>query len=117
MVGMFGENYPWRIRFNRCIRAGFVGIDLTFILGEIMTPIFLFILDRLVIPFFLARSLGLCITQSYSTRTIIMRFSFLMYFSLRVLVVAGKYLKVYIAKTHTEILDSRYLVGTELNNR
>lgn len=117
MVGVFGENYIWRVRFDRCVRAGFVGVDLPYILRNIMAPIFLYILDRLVIPFFLARTAGLCFTQSYFTRTVIMRFSFLLYFTARLLVVAAGYLRVYIAKTHTEILDSRYLVGTELNNR
>ena len=117
MIGVFGENYIWRVRFDRCLRAGFVGIDLPYILREIMAPIFLFTLDRLIIPFFFARTLGLCVTPSYLLRTVLMRFSFLLYFVVRLLMVAASYFRVYIAKTHTELLDSRYLVGTELNNR
>ena len=111
---MLGDE--WFVRVMRCILAGFTGIDLTFILREIMAPIFLFLLDRLLVPFVFATALGLCVTLSDATSTVIMRVSFLTYFALKLLLVVGRWVKDHITQTHTEMLDSRYLV-TELTNQ
>lgn len=117
MVGAFGENYYWLVRFNVCVRAGFVGMDLSFIVRKIMIPIFLYLLDRLIVPYFFARTLGLCLTQSYTLRTLIMRYSFVVYYVSRLIVLGIRFAREYVGRMHTEILDSRYLVGTELTNR
>lgn len=117
MVGVFGETNVWRVRFDICARLGFSRIDLTFILRFIMAPIFLFILDNLVVPYFLARTLGLLLTQSYFLRTALMRYSFLAYFSYKLQRLVRGHIRANLSKAHTEILDSRYLIGTELSNR
>jgi hypothetical protein len=93
------------------------GMDLSFIVRKIMIPIFLYLLDRLIVPYFFARTLGLCLTQSYTLRTLIMRYSFVVYYVSRLIVVGIRFAREYVGRMHTEILDSRYLVGTELTNR
>ena len=117
LVGLFGENNIWRTRFRRVLDEGILNIDLTFIINDIITPLYLLILDHLVFPYFIARSFGLWFTQSYSLKTIFVRFSFLTFLAFKMWIKLSSIILDYLGKLHTEILDSKYLVGTELKNR
>mmetsp|Transcript_13517 Transcript_13517/g.20306 ORF Transcript_13517/g.20306 Transcript_13517/m.20306 type:complete len:1060 (-) Transcript_13517:77-3256(-) len=116
LVGAFGESL-WRDRFSRVIRSGFSGVDFTFILVEIICPILMFLIDRLVLPYFFARILGLACVDSYAYRTLVMRFSFPLYFVSQFVFMGIARVKHAVINLHNDIRDSMYLLGTELKNR
>jgi hypothetical protein len=116
VYGMVGD-ILWRLRFQLLILRGFERIDFTFTLFHVMVPILTTLLDHLLIPYCLARFVGLWYLDSYLQRSLIMRYSFCLYFTLRLAIQSYGYLVEKLRKLHNDIRDSRYLLGTELNNR
>jgi len=116
LLGALGENV-WRARLERVVVQGFMHVDALFVTNEIIFPALLFLCDYLLIPYFLGRLAGLVIENSYESKTFLVRFSFLTFVFLRILlsILASSY-KAF-QKLHNDIRDSRYLVGTELTNR
>lgn len=106
----------WHVRFTRVLNMGLEGINMTYIIIHIISPIMLYLSDFLVIPFFISKLISYFIS-SYTIQTLLVRYSFLFYLVFRLLfkltIVAYGYLIV----LYNEIRDTRYLLGTELTNR
>lgn len=120
MIGPFaGEEFQrimerlighWMNRdFNRLL-------DIKLIVFSFLAPVIVQLLDYLCIPYFLSRLLGL-MCKSYQIKTLLVRFSFVTYFALRMSLIAAAYVYGILKKWHNDIRDSRYLIGTELTNR
>ena len=105
----------WRTRFERVLNRGVANVEARFILFDIITPILIWLSDFLFIPYFLSRLLSLFI-DSYETQSLMVRFSFLIYFFLRIFNEFSKVILKNVMMLHDSIRDSRYLVGTELTN-
>ena len=114
-MGVFGPTV-WRQRFLQVIRRGLINADLGFMLSEIILPLFISLCDRLLLPYFIARLVGL-LYDSYATRTFLIRYCLpahgLLLCSWRLLLVLINAL----CKLHDSVRDSRYLLGMELTNR
>jgi hypothetical protein len=106
----------WRVKFERVMTRGVANIELKFITFEIIIPTITWLLDFLLIPYFISRLICYFIT-SYTIQTIIVRYSFLVYFVLRITVFVSKKMYISLEALHNEMRDTRYLVGTELTNR
>ena len=94
-------------------------LDVKLILLGCVFPITVILLDFLCIPYFLARFFGLLFLPptSYQAKTLMVRFSFVTYFALRVLYMVWGVLFDQAKKWYNDLRDSRYLIGTELTNR
>lgn len=114
--GLFGNNL-WKLKIQLVLLRGFERIDFIFILTKLIFPLLLIMLDHLCVPYCLGKTLGLFFSESYLYRSLIMRYSFAVYFILRQLIESYEIIKERIIKLHNDIRDSRYLLGTELNNR
>ena len=89
---------------------GLANIEAYFIATQIIFPAILWLLDFLLTPYFLARLIGLFIT-SYTTQTLLVRYSFILYVALRGSIYVTEKLCNYVMGLYNEIRDSRYLVG------
>lgn len=116
LYGVFGS-IIWRLRFQLILFRGFERIDFSFTFFNVIVPLTTTLLDHLVIPYCGARILGLFFLHSYYQRSLIMRYSFFHYFVLRFTLRSYDYVYEKVMKLHNDIRDSRYLLGTELNNR
>ena len=114
--GLIGD-ILWRLRFQIILLRGFDLVNFNFTLHGVILPLMINLLDHLLVPYCAARLIGLFYLDSYPLRTLIMRYSFLIYFLLRATVASYGFVKEKIIKLHNDIRDSRYLLGTELNNR
>lgn len=106
-----------RRRMNRVMNHGITHIDFTFVLREILFPVIWNLLEYLAVPYVFGRVIGLAVTTDYDARSLIMRFSFVTYMCVLLAYDACIAMKSSIVKLHNDILDARYLVGTELTNR
>lgn len=115
LSGVFGD-IPLRFQMEQILIRGFAQFDAIMAVQRIVLPVLIPLLDFTIVPYFFARlcCLGL---DSYLLRTCVVRFSLHAYVLLRVLawMVARWY--TYFATLHSEIRDSRYLIGTKLINR
>jgi len=116
LLGGFGDN-EWKVKFERVINQGILGMDLTFVFNEIVFPVLFALGDFIIIPYFISRFIGILITEDYQTRSLLVRYSFMTFALLRIAGHALFNMSTYIRKLHNDIRDSRYLVGTELTNR
>jgi E3 ubiquitin-protein ligase MARCH6 len=110
-----GDNV-WKRNFEMIIADGFTRINAIFILREVMIPLIIILLDPIMFPYFIGRSISVFLV-SYQHKTILIRYSYLFYFAIRVVYYVYKYVRGLLSRLHNEIRDSRYLVGTELKNR
>ena len=92
-------------------------MDIVFICREILAPIFIALADFVVVPYFFARMGGLIFNFSYEVKSLLVRYSFVLFAFLRVVAHSCCDLVTFVTRLHNEIRDSRYLVGTELRNR
>ena len=111
------DDVLWRLRFQILLLRGFERIDFTFTLVQVVVPVIVTLLDHLLIPYCIARFLGLLYLHSYLQRSLIMRYSFSLYFILRLSIDNYGYMQAKLRKLHDDLRDSKYLLGTELNNR
>ena len=96
---------------------GFERIDLFFVLQEVIGPILTQLLDHLLVPLCLSKVIGAALFPAdYFRRSIILRFSFLIYFGLIMALRVLKLALFTVIRIHNEFRDSRYLLGTELAN-
>jgi hypothetical protein len=116
LAGVFGD-VLWQLRLELVFLRGFERIDFTFTMVQVTLPVFVFLLDHLLIPYCLARLVGLLFLESYMLRSLIMRYSFAVYLIVRLLFRSYGFIKAKLIKLHNDIHDSRYLLGTELKNR
>lgn len=115
LVGAFGDNI-WRQRFDRVLMQGLIHLDASFIAKDIIFPITTTLLDFLIVPYFIAKSL--CpFFDTYQSQTLIVRYCFCVYVIAKLLLMAVVNAKVALIRLHDEFRDSRYLMGTELTNR
>ena len=98
------------------MNRGFAQIEALFIIREIFIPTTIFLLDLLLVPYFVARFLSFFL-ESYATQTMLVRYSYALHLGLHVVAHFAHYAYSFLVSLHNEIRDSRYLVGTELANR
>ena len=110
------ENNEWSIKFHRVIDSGMENFDSVFIITSILSPITFWLLDFLLVPYFIARLLCY-FTSSYALQTSLVRNSYGTYLLVRVLYKLAKIAYVRLMKFHDEVRDSKYLLGQELRNR
>ena len=110
------EDNEWRAKFQRVLNLGLERINLIEISTTILFPIIIWLLDFLLIPFFIARCLCY-FTDSYTLQSVIVRYSFHVYQTLRIGYAAVCVFHWKLASLYNEIRDTRYLIGTELTNR
>ena len=115
LMGALGDNI-YRARIERVLQQGAAGIDAYYVMTSIIFPITIALADKLIIPYFFARVLGAALTNSYALQTALIRYSFLAYFLLLVVVHACSHVHRHLVLVYNEIRDSRYLIGTELAN-
>lgn len=115
LVGIIGGN-DWRVRLERVLNLGFQRIDIQYIFQEIISPVAILVMDLLAFPYTTGKLFSL-FSESYSTRSLIMRYSFITFLSLVVAFHAAFYMAKLVKHMHDEFRDSRYLLGTNLTNR
>lgn len=101
---------------------GLSRVDLPFILRELIAPAFISILDYLLVPYCVAVGIGR-LSQltlrplSYAVQTLILRYSYISFLSLKCMMYIMTGLWQYLHKIYNDIIDSRYLVARQLTNR
>jgi hypothetical protein len=102
------------------VADGVLKVDAWFITFSIIIPITTSLLDFLLTPYFMAKAAG-CFIESYTDQTLVVRYSFIVYFMVRVAVYILPQLSWYCFKNFVAlcdmIRDKKYLLGTELSNR
>lgn len=105
-----------RTHLEMLMIRGFLHFDLKHFMDKVYLPIVLPLMDLVCIPFFAGRCLSM-LTVNYTYRTLLVRYSSHMYIICRCLVYLARAAINYLVTLHNEIRDSRYLVGTQLENR
>jgi hypothetical protein len=117
LLGMNIGGVGWRERLERVLQMGFERLDVTFVIGQIISPILITLLDHLLVPFLFSRIALLFCADDYLTRTYISRWAYVVYMGADI----GRHLLLWLVsgviKAHNDIRDSIYLLGTELANR
>lgn len=111
-----GEN-RWRPIFEQVLAQGIWNVNMMMIFSQIVFPVFLFLADFILVPYFITRSVSILLGWSYDYRTFAVRYSFIGFAAFRCLFICLVELVAVLTKLHNDIRDSRYLVGTQLTNR
>ena len=111
----FGES-EWSRRIRRVLRDGFANFNTAFIITQVLVPLLVPLLDALLVPFFVSRLLCVFV-QSYHTQTLISRYVYLAAVGLCLLGWLLRAAVSHLGKVYEQLVDSRYLLGTELANR
>jgi hypothetical protein len=121
-LGLMGETFEWKRRFDRVINEGLSGVTFSFIAVELIFPIMTILLDYLLIPYFLGVSVGkissfLEYELSFLLQNLFIRYSYSAFLLLRVLYYVGCAATAYTQKKISEVRDTKYLLARELTNR
>ena len=95
---------------------GFEKSDFVFILTSIILPVTFWLLDFLLMPYFIARFMCY-FTSSYALQTNLVRYSYVTYLLVRILHKLSKLVYGRLMILHDDVRDSKYLLGQELRNR
>lgn len=114
-MGVFGDT-KWKRRLQRLVDQGFTNLDPHFVCAELVFPVMLTCLDLLLVPFFASRTIAIYLS-SYRAQTAVARYSYLVYFILIQSMHLTKLAFDQMGNLYSHLLDSRYLIGTELTNR
>jgi len=115
LSGVFGD-IELRTQLELIIIRGFAQFDAKHCWDVLVLPTCLVLMDLALVPYFCARFLSMGV-QSYTLRTLLVRFSFHSYIILRVSLYVAYHSVRYLVKLHNEVRDSKYLIGTQLTNR
>lgn len=103
---------------QQVVRQGFERFQPYFALKDIILPVYLYLLDFVLIPFFASRFLALYLyTGSYLHQTICARYAHLVYVGLFAVKYLGLELYHWLVRVHNDIRDTTLLEGAQLANR
>lgn len=112
---MFGE-LDLRNQMEMVLIRGFAQFDAAVCLQRIVLPVTLFLTDLLFTPYFLARC-ACMVVPSPVLQNLMVRYCYHAYIAV-ICVGYGAYQALAaLVKLHTEVRDSKYLIGTRLTNR
>ena len=107
----------WRRRLETVMRQGVENVDAENICRHIFVPIFCYLGDLYLIPYFVSRTLGAVLfTSSYVDRSLLVRYSCTGLLITRIIWSIYEYISHWISTVHADLMDRKYLVGRALVN-
>jgi hypothetical protein len=114
---MFGE-IPMMFHLQLAVRQGFEHFNGSFILKEIIVPVNLYLLDLVLVPFFVSRAIAsIAYRDNYLFQTTVIRYAHLVYISFLVAEFVGAQTMHWLVRIHNDIRDTTLLNGAQLANR
>jgi E3 ubiquitin-protein ligase MARCH6 len=134
MLGVFGNDYAYKVRFEKIKTNGLRRLDFTYTMVEVVLPLLWHLSCLLMTPHFiitavdlvLSRDLaadppllppGLAFDEAENALLMLKRHGYMVYVLLRATLLGLGLAKQGLCHLHDRIRDDQYLVGLELKNR